>query len=100
MPYRGTFIETLRSRQLGDNLSTDPDHRGEELRLVNSLVSSRKSEEQFSVNASTERFVKIVSSHSVIGQPGCPASLYMECAIMTVQLCFGSVETTAFGSKI
>lgn len=95
LPYKDAVIEALRSRRLSDNLPTDTDHGGEELRLVSSLVSSSKSEDRFSVNTSTEQFIKIVSGHSVLGQPVCPASLYMECAIMAVQLSFGSVENQA-----
>ena len=95
IPYKDPVIKALRSRRLGDDLPADTDHGGEGLRLVSSLVSSSKSEDQFSVNTSTERFVKIVSGHTVLGQPFCPASLYMECAIMAVQLGFGSVENQA-----
>ena len=94
-PYKDPVIEALRSRQLGDDQPTDTDHVGEGLRLVSSLVSVSRSEDEFSVNTSTERFVKIVSGHTVLGQPICPASLYMECAIMAVQLSFGSVEDQA-----
>ena len=94
-PYKDPVIEALRSRQLGDDQPTDTDHAGKGLRLVSSLVSSSKSEEQFSVNTSTERFVKIVSGHTVLGQPICPASLYMECAVMAIQLSFGSIENQA-----
>ena len=95
MPYKDPIIEVLRSRRLGDSLPTDSDHVGEESRLVSFLEPSSKFEDQFSVNTSTERFVKIVSGHTVLGQPVCPASLYMECAIMAVQLSFGSIENQA-----
>ena len=95
MPYKDPVIEALRSRQLGDDQPIDTDHVGEGLRLVSSLVSSSRSEEQFSVNTSTERFVKIVSGHTVLSQPICPASLYMECAVMAIQLSFGSIEDQA-----
>lgn len=95
MPYKDPVIEALRSGRLGDNLPTNTDHVGEGLKLVSFLESSSKSEDLFSVNTSTERFVKIVSGHTVLGQPVCPASLYMECAIMAVQLSFGSIENQA-----
>ena len=94
-PYKDPVIEALRSSQLGGDQQIDADNVGEGLRLVSSLVSSSRSEYQFSVNTSTERFVKIVSGHTVLGQPICPASLYMECAIMAVQLSFGPVENQA-----
>lgn len=47
------------------------------------------------MNTSTERFIEIVSGHTVLGQPVCPASIYMECAVMAVQLSFGSTENQA-----
>ena len=95
MPYKDPIIEALRSRPVGDSLATDTDQDGKELKLVSSLLSSSRSEDQCSVNTSTERFVKIVSGHTVLGQPVCPASLYMECAIMAIQLSFGSIENQA-----
>ena len=94
-PYKDPVIEALRNRRLDDHLPTDTDHVDEGPKLISSLVSSSRSEDQFSVNTSTERFVKIVSGHTVLGQPICPASLYMECAIMAVQLSFGSVDNQA-----
>ena len=94
-PYKDPVIEALRGGQLGDDQPIDTDAVGEGLRLVSSLASSSRSEDEFSVNISTERFVKIVSGHTVLGHPICPASLYMECAIMAIQLSFGSVEDQA-----
>ena len=95
MPYTDPVIEALRSRRVDEFLPTGTDKVSERLRLVTRLDSSSKSEDQFSVNTSTERFEKIVSGHAVLGQPVCPASVYMECAIMAVQLSFGSTENQA-----
>ena len=95
MPYTDPVIEALRSGRVDESLPTDTEQVSERLRLVSPLGSSSESEDQFSVNTSTERFVKIVSGHTVLAQPVCPASLYMECAIMAVQLSFGSMENQA-----
>lgn len=95
MPYKDPVIEALRSRRVDECLPTGTDKVSEGLRLVNSLESSSKSEDQFSVNTSTERFEKIVSGHTVLGEPVCPASVYMECASMAVQLSLGSIENQA-----
>ena len=44
------------------------------------------------ISLATKRFTKIVSGHAVRQRPLCPASMYMECAAMGVQLLRGSVE--------
>ncbi|KAK3324851.1 putative polyketide synthase [Apodospora peruviana] len=40
----------------------------------------------FDIHQSTSRFTDIVSGHAVRGQPLCPASMYMECAVMAAQM--------------
>ncbi|ESZ91464.1 BcPKS16, polyketide synthase [Sclerotinia borealis F-4128] len=49
----------------------------------------------FKIHIDTERFAKIVSGHAVRKQPLCPASMYMECAAMAIQIAGGDVETKA-----
>ncbi|KAA8615013.1 polyketide synthase [Pyrenophora tritici-repentis] len=44
----------------------------------------------FTVNIDTKRFGDIVSGHAVRGRPLCPASMYMECAVMALQCHLGS----------
>ncbi|OJD29656.1 polyketide synthase [Diplodia corticola] len=39
----------------------------------------------FTVNVGSTRFRDIVSGHAVRGRPLCPASMYMECAVMALQ---------------
>lgn len=50
------------------------------------------SEGRFLVNTGAERFTTLVSGHAVRGKPLCPASLYMECALMAVQLAGKDVQ--------
>lgn len=50
---------------------------------------------EFKIHIDTERFTKIVSGHAVRKQPLCPASMYMECAAMAIQIAGGDVETKA-----
>ncbi|KAL8699113.1 MAG: hypothetical protein Q9224_001556 [Gallowayella concinna] len=42
--------------------------------------------ERFEINTSTQRFIDIVTGHSVLGRQLCPAGLYMECASTAAQL--------------
>ncbi|KAF7886672.1 uncharacterized protein EAF02_003319 [Botrytis sinoallii] len=48
---------------------------------------------EFKVHIDTERFTRIVSGHAVRRQPLCPASMYMECAAMALQIAGADVET-------
>ncbi|RAL60849.1 hypothetical protein DID88_010174 [Monilinia fructigena] len=50
---------------------------------------------EFKIHIDTERFTKIVSGHAVRKQPLCPASMYMECAAMAIQIAGADVETRA-----
>lgn len=60
------------------------------LRLVNVAKGASKNERsrEFDICMGTKRFTKIVSGHAVRQRPLCPASMYMECAAMGVQLLF------------
>ncbi|KAH8691971.1 putative polyketide synthase [Talaromyces proteolyticus] len=41
---------------------------------------------EFNIHTKTSRFTNIVSGHAVRNQPLCPASMYMECAVMAAQM--------------
>ncbi|MCJ1386179.1 hypothetical protein MMC17_009305 [Xylographa soralifera] len=70
------------------------------LRLVNVGKAAGKNEnsKEFNICLGTQRFTKIVSGHAVRRRPLCPASMYMECAAMGLQLLQGHIEagTLAF----
>ncbi len=51
----------------------------------------------FDISQGTQRFTKIVSGHAVRQRPLCPASMYMECAAMGVQLLQGNIEAGTLG---
>lgn len=63
-------------------------------RLVNFGKGASKNDRsrEFDICLGTHRFTKIVSGHAVRQRPLCPASMYMECAAMGVQLLQGHVE--------
>lgn len=46
----------------------------------------------FQIHVGTERFSRIVSGHAVRQRPLCPASMYMECAAMAVQIVHGDIN--------
>lgn len=46
----------------------------------------------FSINSNSRRFQKIVSGHAVLQKPLCPASLYMECIVMAIDIILSEGE--------
>lgn len=49
-------------------------------------TSKNSRDKEFRICVAAERFTKIVSGHAVRQRPLCPASMYMECAAMGLQL--------------
>ncbi|KAL9046401.1 MAG: hypothetical protein Q9214_000753 [Letrouitia sp. 1 TL-2023] len=49
-------------------------------------TSKNSQDREFRICVAAERFTKIVSGHAVRQRPLCPASMYMECATMGLQL--------------
>ncbi|KAF2654186.1 ketoacyl-synt-domain-containing protein [Lophiostoma macrostomum CBS 122681] len=58
-------------------------------RLVSPLPDTRTDERRFRVAVEGERFRTIVAGHAVRGRPLCPASMYLECVTMALQLLVG-----------
>ncbi|KAL9004771.1 MAG: hypothetical protein Q9188_002428 [Gyalolechia gomerana] len=50
---------------------------------------------EFYVHVATQRFQKIVSGHAVRQRPLCPASMYMESAVMALEMLHGGFTTNA-----
>jgi acyl carrier protein len=48
--------------------------------------TSTNSTAEFLINTQSQRYQKIVGGHAVRGRPLCPASAYMECVVMAIQL--------------
>ena len=93
MPFTDHVMEALRNRPAIQNSESGPEKAKEPLELVSSPATLPKNE--FAMNLSAKRFVQIVSGHAVLGRPLCPASMYMECALMAVQLSVGPIENQA-----
>ena len=75
-------------------ITEQPQEAKASLRLVNVGKSASKNDrsKEFDICLRTQRFTKIVSGHAVRQRPLCPASMYMECATMGVQLLQGHIE--------
>ncbi|KAF7898017.1 uncharacterized protein EAF01_008983 [Botrytis porri] len=67
---------------------------GPQVKAPKQLVMSKDgSRKNYKIHIDTERFTRIVSGHAVRRQPLCPASMYMECAAMALQIAGADVET-------
>ncbi|KAL2257749.1 hypothetical protein VTK26DRAFT_9223 [Humicola hyalothermophila] len=53
--------------------------------LLVTPLEKRADSADFAVHVDTKRFTQIVSGHAVRARPLCPASMYMECAVMSAQ---------------
>ncbi|KAF5871074.1 putative polyketide synthase protein [Botrytis fragariae] len=79
-----------------EKISSTTSKPAEELQIEapKQLVTSKDgSRREYRIHIDTERFTKIVSGHAVRRQPLCPASMYMECAAMALQIAGADVET-------
>ncbi|KAI4253111.1 MAG: hypothetical protein LQ352_003890 [Teloschistes flavicans] len=50
---------------------------------------------EFVIDVASTRFKTIVSGHAVRQRPLCPASMYMECAVMALQMLHGDTKASA-----
>ena len=71
------------------------------LRLVNvgTGVGKNDRSREFDIFLGIQRFTKIVSGHAVRQRPLCPASMYMECAAMGLQLLQGHIGAGSLGFR-
>ena len=75
----------------------EPKRPAKPLRLVSYQDSpgGSASSKHFQIRVATQRFTRIVSGHAVRQRPLCPASMYMECAAMAVQIVRGDLQAGA-----
>lgn len=75
----------------------EPKRPAKPLRLVSYQDASggSASSKHFQIRVATQRFTRIVSGHAVRQRPLCPASMYMECAAMAVQIVQGGLQAGA-----
>ena len=71
------------------------------LKLVNvgKGVGKYDRSREFDIFLGIQRFIKIVSGHAVRQRPLCPASMYMECAAMGLQLLQGDIGAGSLGFR-
>ena len=84
-------IEVQKNIPVAETPKVEEKRPEEPLRLVTPKDLSGSSKE-FQIHVAAHRYKKIVSGHAVRQRPLCPASMYMECAAMAVQILRGDIE--------
>ena len=92
LPYVDRAIEALRSRPA---LTTPPPERQAVQAPSSKLVTMQDAAGRFSIQTTCRTYVNLVSGHSVLRHPLCPASMYMECAAMGAQILTGDISGKA-----
>lgn len=86
LPYVDRTMEALESRPA---VVTELVEKKET--ALTRLVTSLGDPDTYSVASTCPAFVTLVTAHSVLNQPLCPASMYMECATMAAQIQIGNI---------
>ena len=93
LPYVDHAMEVLERRGTPSEETTQS-RRIEVPKLVTRLdPQPHDGTARFNVNTSTRRYIDIVTGHSVLRRPLCPAGMYMECATMAAQLLLNDQKT-------
>ena len=96
-------VEAQRTASTAEKTTTVVEKVQEEPKAPPKLVSICKDagkndrSRDFDISLATQRFTKIVSGHAVRQRPLCPASMYMECAAMGLQLLQGDLSLGTLG---
>ncbi|KAI9647086.1 hypothetical protein NHQ30_005088 [Ciborinia camelliae] len=95
--WRENIDRTIEMQETCSNVAKDTQLQ-EPLRYLPQLITIRATileqpgVAEFLVNTESQRFSKIVGGHAVRGRPLCPASMYMECVVMAIQLLIGDIK--------
>ena len=91
LPYIDRAVEALQSLPAG--IVTEPEKK-QDLPPPR-LVTTSNDRGKFSIHTTCRTYVNLVSGHSVLRHPLCPASMYMECATMGAQILIGDISDMA-----
>lgn len=91
LPYIDRAVEALQRQPAG--IVTKPENR-QDLPPPR-LVTTQNDKGKFSIHTTCRTYVNLVSGHSVLRHPLCPASMYMECATMGAQILIGNTSDKA-----
>jgi acyl transferase domain-containing protein len=86
LPYIDRAMEALESRP-----ATVTETIGRNEVVPTRLVTRLGDPDTYSVASTCPAFMTLVTGHSVLNQPLCPASMYMECATMAAQSQVGNI---------
>lgn len=88
LPYVDRTAEALKTRAAATQMEPEK----EQARAPPKLVATHNDKGKFLIHTTSGTYVSLVSSHSVLRHPLCPASMYMECAAMGAQILIGDIR--------
>ena len=88
LPYIDRTMETLEN-QRSPNIR---DFGSQQASTPVTLVAPSDSKGRYKINMTCQYYQALVSGHSVLRHPLCPASMYMECAAIAAQISHGSTQ--------
>ena len=91
IPYTDHALEISKNQTVAAKFEPLTETSSKPPRLVQHRNNS-KEEGEYTINTKAQRYIDIVSGHSVVNRPLCPAAMYMECAVMAAQLSLGQNE--------
>ena len=91
LPYIDRAVEALQSQPAGTVMEPEKKQNLAPPRLV----TTQNDKGKFSIHTTCRTYVNLVSGHSVLRHPLCPASMYMECAVMGAQILRGDISDMA-----
>ena len=91
LPYIDRAVEALQSEPAGTVMKPEKKQDLPPPRLI----TTQNHKGRFSIHTTCRTYVNLVSSHSVLRHPLCPASMYMECATMGAQILTGDISDKA-----
>lgn len=81
-------------KKLAERSSVASKNVNPKARQLVSLLETSTSTFTFLVDGQCERFQQIVTGHAVVACPLCPASMYMECVVMAIQLLVAETQNS------
>ncbi|KAL8751877.1 MAG: hypothetical protein Q9199_006133, partial [Rusavskia elegans] len=86
LPYIDHAMENLQGRGTPSDQTTQSPPIDVEKLVIRLNPQAHGDVERFDITTSTRRYIDIVTGHSVLRRPLCPAGMYMECVAMAAQL--------------
>ncbi|KAL8777970.1 MAG: hypothetical protein Q9213_007622 [Squamulea squamosa] len=95
LPYVDHAMEALNRRTTPSDEAAQSPQIDDHMLVTRLTPQSHDDVKRFDVRTNTRRFIDIVTGHSVLRRPLCPAGMYLECATMAAQQLLDDQKTCA-----